>query len=312
MTNYSTIPEINDLLIKCTESLKINNGRILSAKDINYGCNITFSIDEDSVLLTLYYTKKNGFRFVFQKGTSPDNQLKIKNILFHNHETTEKLTVPFEKYIGMDEAGKGDFFGALVLAGFIYDKSIEKDLLKLEVGDSKSLSDQKIHSIAHSLMLQFPERVKIKEIVPEKYNELYSGIKKKGGNLNHLLTYSYKEIIEGCVFNDKDLGIIIDKFAGEEFIRKIILKDNPNRKMMLAENAERDPAVAAASIIARAVFLKNINEISTKYKTSIPLGGGENVVNAAKLFYKKYGEKAFYSISKNHFKITNMVVSSLF
>jgi ribonuclease HIII len=312
MMNYSKIPEINNLLMQSAESLRAKNCEIISAKDINYGCNITFSLDGINVLLTLYYTTKNGFRFVFQQGTSEDNQFIIKNILFHDHKTEEKLKVPFEKYIGMDEAGKGDFFGALVLAGFIYDKSIEKDLMKLEVGDSKSLSDQKIHSIAHSLMVKFPERVKVKELTPMKYNALYSELKRKGGNLNHLLAYSYKEIIDDCIHDDKDMGILIDKFAGAEFIQKIILKEKPDRKLQLAENAERDPAVAAASIIARALFLKNINEISGKYKTVIPLGGGESVVRAAKAFYKKFGEKDLYSISKNHFKITDMVVGSLF
>jgi ribonuclease HIII len=309
---YSGISEIDTLIQNSYKDLLKNGFEILSHKDIQYGTNFEISSTKENFILSIYYTPKKGYKLVFSKLKYPQIENEIKKILFSSVEVTDELNIPFDKYIGMDEAGKGDYFGPLVIAGFIYDKSIEKDLIELGVSDSKTLTDEKILQIARSLMLRYPERVKINEIKPPDYNKRISDLKKIKGNLNTLLALGYTEILSKCEIGWDKYGAVIDKFAQEEFISRIIHKDIPGIRIFLAENAERNLAVAAASIIARAVFVKGMYEISCKFKLKIPFGAGAEVTNFARIFLRKYGENELFSICKYHFKITHAIEGSLF
>jgi ribonuclease HIII len=310
--SYSHIHEINDLIDHSISDFIQSGFKIIDHKENNYGTNFEFLHDNIQSIFSIYYTIKNGFKVTFPVDLDNSLKDKIKEVLFKNYKVEDKLDIPFEKYAGMDEAGKGDYFGPLVIAGFRFDKSIEKDLLKLGVADSKSLANEKLKSIAEELSLRYPERVKILEILPVDYNLKYDELKKEGGNLNTMLASFYRDLIKKIKDLDKNEGIIIDKFAREDFILKIILRDMPDMKILLIEKAERNLAVAAASILARSIFIRNIEKISAKYNFNIPLGAGENVFTAAKEFFKKYGEENLYSICKKHFKLTQNVIGTLF
>jgi ribonuclease HIII len=289
-----------------------NNYQILSQKDIQYGANFEVSYYDKIFILSIYYTLKNGFKFVFSKCDDTNIINEIKKILLSTVEVRDELEIPFKNYIGMDEAGKGDYFGPLILAGFIFDKSIERDLLEIGVLDSKLLSNDRIKQITRCLFLKYPERTKINEINPAEYNKKISDLKKIKGNLNTLLSLGYKDILEKCKNEHSDFGVVIDKFAKEDFILKILNNSISELKIILAERAERNIAVAAASVIARGIFLKGIEEISQKYNIKIPLGAGSEVTNFAKFFLNRFGEEALYSICKHHFKITRLIGDSLF
>src|SRR5207249_1097872 len=58
----------------------------------------------------------------------------------------------FEPHFGVDESGKGDFFGPLVIAGVYVDRGIAHKLLDAGVQDSKRISsDARIRALADAI-----------------------------------------------------------------------------------------------------------------------------------------------------------------
>src|SRR5262249_33511429 len=58
----------------------------------------------------------------------------------------------FEPHFGVDESGKGDFFGPLVIAGVYVDRIIARKLLDAGVQDSKRIgSDARIRALANEI-----------------------------------------------------------------------------------------------------------------------------------------------------------------
>ena len=115
----------------------------------------------------------------------------VKNLFgFKENEIDE----PFN-YIGTDESGKGDFFGPLVVAGVLGDKQSLIELKKIEVKDSKELTDSVINKLAGRIKNLVKGKYEIIAINPAKYNELYSKI----GNLNRLLGWAHAKVLENIL-----------------------------------------------------------------------------------------------------------------
>src|SRR6266699_2625093 len=58
----------------------------------------------------------------------------------------------FEPHFGVDESGKGDFFGPLVIAGVYVDRGIARELMEGGVQDSKRISsDTRIRALADTI-----------------------------------------------------------------------------------------------------------------------------------------------------------------
>ncbi|MFN2364110.1 MAG: hypothetical protein ABR596_07420, partial [Halarsenatibacteraceae bacterium] len=86
----------------------------------------------------------------------------------------------YEQLIGVDESGKGDYFGPLVIAGVYLDKAESEKLAGYGVADSKNLSDKKIKKLAVKIKKNCEHSVVI--IKNPRYNQLH----KKIGNLNKI------------------------------------------------------------------------------------------------------------------------------
>jgi len=71
--------------------------------------------------------------------------------------------------------------------------------------------------------------------------------------------------------------------------------------------AERDLAVAAASIIARYLFLKNMKSLSDEYKIELPKGASKKVIKKAQAFSNEYGKDKLRDVAKIHFKTYNEI-----
>ena len=112
-------------------------------------------------------------------------------------------------HIGIDESGKGDFFGPLCIAGVYVNAEQFAQLQKMGVKDSKSLGDNSIKKIA--LQIKGCCLYHIVRINPVKYNEIYAGFK----NLNKLLAWGYATAIEKLIEKTECHEVIIDQFADE-------------------------------------------------------------------------------------------------
>jgi ribonuclease HIII len=207
------------------------------------------------------------------------------------------------KRIGVDESGKGDYFGYLVVAGVIADEEKEKKLAALHVKDSKKLLDSTVAVLARQIKKICT--YDIVKISPEKYNQLYRKFGKKG--LNKLLAWGHARVIENLLEKNECDYIIIDKFGDERYIKNALMDKGKKTKVIQQVRAESDMAVAAASVLARAEFLKTLRRMSLEVGYKLPKGS-THVEAAAKELVSRYGEKILPMIAKMHFKITKRIL----
>lgn len=211
------------------------------------------------------------------------------------------------KRIGVDESGKGDYFGYLVIAGVIADDKTESRLKSLGVKDSKKLLDSAALRLATAI-----KKVCVNDVVkisPEKYNHLY---KKFYSNLNNMLAWGHAQVIENLLKKDGDVAVAIsDKFGDESLLKDALKKKSVKIKLIQKVRAEENVAVAAASILARAEFLRTLRRLSLEVGYKLPKGSTDAEA-AAKELIGKYGkehvEKLLPMIAKMHFKITKRVM----
>lgn len=230
-----------------------------------------------------------------------------KNII-ENKKITQKDLSEITTFprIGSDESGKGDFFGPLVTAAFmLVSKEVENELISLGVTDSKKIKDNKIFELAPIIKNLGPSQ--IIKINPIKYNELY----KKMNNINKILGWSHARAIENILIGKECKLAIADQFGDEKIIKSSLFKLGKDIELIQTPKAERDLAVAAASILAREAFLKGINSLSEKYRTVLPLGAGENVISTGVQHAKKNGISSLTEISKTHFRTLDNIMSKL-
>jgi len=159
----------------------------------------------------------------------------------------------FEPHFGVDESGKGDFFGPLVISGVYVDRGIGRKLLDAGVVDSKRISsDARIRALAEAIRKTSQGLVEIVLIGPAKYNELYE----KFGNLNRLLGWGHARVIENLLARKPGCPrSLSDQFADARVIKESLMRHGRNIVLEQRPRAESDIAVAAASIIAREGFI---------------------------------------------------------
>ncbi len=206
--------------------------------------------------------------------------------------------------IGLDEAGKGDFFGPLCIAGFYAPEDGVKDLLKLGVRDSKKISDEAILVLCKKLKASFPH--KILKLNPETYNKLYA----KFHNLNRMLAWSHATVLEELSTRTECKKAILDQFADETLMQGLLKSKKLDIDLLQRFKGEEDPVVAAASILARGAFLEGLADLSEKYKVLLPKGASSIVITAAKRAVEKNGPEILPFISKSHFKTTQAVLDA--
>jgi len=198
--------------------------------------------------------------------------------------------------LGVDESGKGDFLGPLVIAGVLADEKGAVLLQDRKVRDSKKISDNRILELSRWIKGNFIHS--IVTIGPEKYNQLYEKI----GNLNKLLAWGHSRIIENIASeNSVDLAVS-DKFGRSDFIERALMKNGRKIKLRQQVRAEVIVQVAAGSILARAGYIKYMKKLSDLYAMVLPKGAGNIVDDAARNFINKYGRAELAKIAKLHFK----------
>jgi ribonuclease HIII len=205
--------------------------------------------------------------------------------------------------IGIDESGKGDYFGPLVIAAVFVDATTQGELRLMQVRDSKKISDGRILEMAPDIKTICPHSVIA--IGPQKYNELYAKIR----NLNRLLAWGHAKALETLLERVTCERAISDQFANERLILNVL--QEKGRKIVLEQRtkAESDLAVAAASILARAEFLHRLKRLSGEVGTTLPKGASPAVELAAKMIIKKHGQERLGSVAKLHFKTTKAVLA---
>ncbi len=209
-----------------------------------------------------------------------------------------------DSWIGLDESGKGDYFGPLVVAGVQTDPELASRLRAWGIKDSKRLSDKRILDLEP--MIRQACRHSIVAIGPERYNELYE----KFRNLNRLLAWAHARALENILSEGECPRAVADQFGDERFINNALMEKGRQIVLEQRPRAEEDPAVAAASILARAEFLKRLKRLSEEQQMDLPKGASDRVREAAVKLVREKSAEALKKVAKWHFKTTQQVLEA--
>lgn len=298
---YSKIPQIEKKLCEIEEFLMQNGIFLKVIKEIPYGVQIFAEGQGIDGKVNIYYSDKKGFSVV--KNENNDTTQKLFYCIQDRDirkEVIAENNAKFVAHIGTDEAGKGDFFGPLITAGFFIDSlETENDLRKMGVCDSKKLNDTEISKIAKILWGKYKNNIAIMRPSVEKYNELYSKFK----NLNVLLGWSHAKVIEELKTRFPNIKLAnVDKFAEKTLVSRYLTNFTDLKIDAMVKGEDHDIAIAAASIIARSYFVGKMAELSEKFGMKIPLGANSHVKTAGKQFIEKHGSENLKFVAKLHFK----------
>jgi len=204
-------------------------------------------------------------------------------------------------WIGTDEAGKGDYFGPLVVAGVYVTAATAVRLRQIGVRDSKTLTDKRISALAGEIRRACP--FDVVAIGPERYNEMYVTIR----NLNRLLAWAHARVIENLLQHVDCTRVVSDQFGDERFLLNALMEKGKRVELVQRPRAEDDLAVAAASIIARAEFVQRLELLSKSVGVDLHKGAGPPVLVAGRRFVEKHGQDALVKVAKLHFKTTRQL-----
>ncbi len=207
-----------------------------------------------------------------------------------------------EGRIGVDESGKGDFFGPLVVAACYVGPEHYAELEGVK--DSKKLTDAQALRLSDTIARVCPHSVI--SMGPEKYNELYAKFK----NLNHLLAWGHARAIENVLEVQPADLVISDQFAaGGAVVKKALFDLGKAVKFESRVRAEADLAVAAASILARAEFLRRLKALGVAVGMELPKGA-TNVIGPGKRLVATQGKEILPTVAKMHFKTAAQVLGA--
>ncbi len=215
----------------------------------------------------------------------------------------EELALDLTPHIGVDESGKGDFFGPLCIAGVYADGSSIPQLAKLGVKDSKKLSDSSAIKIAEKVRKDY--QFHLVRIGPERYNALYE----KFGNLNLLLGWGHATVIEQLVDKTGCEKVIIDQFAAEHVVENALRRKQKKVLLTQRTKAEQDLVVAAASILARAAFLEGLETLGNRWGCTLPKGASEKTIEVGAQLVKQHGPQVLTQVGKMHFKTAQVILN---
>lgn len=214
----------------------------------------------------------------------------------------------FLPHMGVDEVGKGDYFGPLVVVSCFVTEDFLKKVRNLGFADSKKFSDGKIENL-YNIVKEYPYYYS-SVVHPKEYNEMTV----KYRNASLLLAKQHSLVIEKGLKDLESKGIkceyvVIDQFSMSKSRVTNELGELGNRyRLEQYHKGESDIAVACASVIARGIFLDEWEKMNERYNFHFPKGAS-NVVENARLFVSIHGQEELHNVAKTSFKTTKQVLS---
>ena len=265
-----------------------------------------YAARKDKLSISVY---QKGPKVLIQgKGTREFIEFHLEpEILGVAHLGYEEVNQPemFEPHFGIDESGKGDYFGPLVIAGVYTNHDITKHLMSAGIMDSKRISSSaKIRKLAEIIRETRGIAYYILTLPPLRYNELYQEF----GNLNRMLAWAHVAVIEKLMLQVPDCPrSLSDQFAKPFVLQKALSAKRLSIQLDQRTKAESDIAVAAASILARERFVEWMEKTSKAGEVELPLGASSAVIEAAHAVIEKHGNEALGKVAKLHFKTTQQI-----
>lgn len=214
----------------------------------------------------------------------------------------------FEAHAGLDESGKGDFFGPVIAATVIAEKSAIDAWRKAGVQDSKKITETRIIELDKLIRETSGVVVRTCFCGMPKYNELMS---RPGANLNRLLAWQHATALEQALAVKRVPWGLLDQFSEQPLVQRELAKKGVNAfDLKMRTKAEEDPVVAAASVVARAEFVRQMHQLSKRFGAKLQKGAGPLVKEQAAQIIAKFGARALGDFAKLHFRTAYEVVSA--
>ncbi|WP_306452912.1 ribonuclease HIII [Terribacillus saccharophilus] len=220
----------------------------------------------------------------------------------NDHRYAPAPTLFSSSHIGSDEAGTGDFFGPITVASVYVDKSQFALLKELGVKDSKLLKDDAIQRIAKDLMhVELPYSLLVMR------NERYNQLQQRGWSQGKMKTMMHHHAIQNLLAKiapTQPEGILIDQFQlPSTYIKHLATEDERLQQNVsfMTKAESHSLAVAAASIISRASFVREMDKLSKQAGFTIPKGASAAVDQAAGRLIRTHGRQALPVFTKMHF-----------
>lgn len=289
---------------------------ITKEKDINYGHQFVVELCQAKLTLNIYNGKK-GLSYVFSGDSALEG--KVRELLGECKQNSRSegdyassdvrvddaaaaSVLPRGKWAGSDESGKGDFFGPLVVSAVVVDDSTAAKLAAAGVKDCKLLTDKKIlqlEDVIKSTVVDFS----VLELKPKVYNLRYKQVLAQGGKLNQLLGYGHVAALSQVLERHEDChAALIDQFTTSLVNVRELTRRFPNCVVKQQPKAEVNLAVAAASVLARARFLRTMAELAEAAgEATLPKGGGAQATACARRLADRLGKAELVNFVKLHF-----------
>lgn len=225
--------------------------------------------------------------------------IDINNKKDKKHDKKEDNFFLNSSTIGSDETGCGDFFGPVVVAATYVTKENIEYLRSLGVKDSKQITDDKIKQIAPDIIQNIPYVCYI--LNNKTYNENFKDI-----NMVKLKCILHNKVLCSLIekYNPSYTHCVVDQFVNERKYYEY-LQDAPKKVTNISfytKGESKCMAVAAASIIARYIFLSEIQKLEKEFGYILPKGAGEPVDKQIKKIINEKGKEYLYNFAKINFK----------
>lgn len=214
----------------------------------------------------------------------------------------------FESHAGLDESGKGDFFGPTVTATVIADKAAIESWIKEGVKDSKRIVEAQILRLDKVIRSTPGVVVEVFPWTMLKYNEL---MMRPSANVNRLLGWQHAKTLVRALEKKRVAWGLLDQFTEQPLVQRELAKlELKDFELRMRTKAEEDPVVAAASVVARAEYVRQMNDLSRKFGAKLQKGASAAVKTQAAEIIAKHGARALAEYAKLHFRTAYEVVSA--
>jgi ribonuclease HIII len=212
----------------------------------------------------------------------------------------------YEPHAGLDESGKGDFFGPVVAATVIADRAAIESWIKAGAKDSKKIAESQILRLDKLIRNTPGAVVETVYCSMPKYNELMA---RPRANLNLLLAWQHGLALITALKQKPVARGLLDQFSEQPLVqRELKRKGVEDFRLEMRTKAEADPVVAAASICARAEYVRIMQKLSERFGAPLQKGASAAVKTQAHEIIRRFGVRALGDFAKLHFRTAYEVV----
>lgn len=286
---------LQDGLARAEERLFASGIRTLGTRRLTNGIQATLQRDGRECRVNYYFSARRGFSAVPAGGDAFLLEAVAAAL------GGEEAPVQAEGYrIGTDEAGKGDWFGPLTVAGAACDDGASRRLVSLGVADSKTLSDPRVLHLMDVLLREPGVTTACVCLDPPEYNRLFREARARGMNSLDIQAMAHGRVITQLRERTGADLVVVDRFCCRERLAPWLPPGD--YRLSLRVRAEDDPVVAAASIVARGTYLNGLRALSARAGMRLCAGAGSAADAAGRELVRRHGPDALENFVKLHFR----------